>query len=141
MLKSPFGKYVLLQVPGWLIAALLLLSMQQWFAFSSWVAYAGVAAWMLKDFALYPLVRTAYDFDVKTGVEQLIGAQGMVQNELAPRGKIRVRGELWSAEIEPGAQPLAQGEQVRVLGAQGLTLIVAAESTSSRENHSHRAHD
>lgn len=141
MLKSPFGKYVLLQVPGWLIAALFLLSLQQWFAFSPWIAYAGVAAWMLKDFALYPLVRSAYDFDVKTGVEQLIGAQGVVQNDLAPRGKIRVRGELWSAEIEPGAQPLAQGEQVRVLAAHGLTLIVAAESTSARKNHSRKIVD
>ncbi|MGE0681351.1 MAG: NfeD family protein [Candidatus Binatia bacterium] len=137
MLKSPFGKYVLLQVPGWLIAALLWLSVQQWFAFSSWVAFAGVAAWMLKDFALYPLVRTAYDFDVKTGVEQLIGAQGVVQHELAPRGKIRIRGELWSAEIGPEAQPLGRGEQVRVLSAQGLTLIVTAEPTSSRKDHAH----
>jgi membrane protein implicated in regulation of membrane protease activity len=141
MLKSPFGKYVLLQVPGWLMAALLLLNVQHWFAFSSWVAYAGVAAWMLKDFVLYPLVRTAYEFDVKTGVEQLIGDQGVVQNELAPRGKVRIRGELWSAEIEPGAQPLAQGEQVRVLGAQGLTLIVAAESPSSREDRSQKTYD
>lgn len=137
-MKSPFGKYVLLQIPGWIIAALLLLSVQQWLAFSPWLAYAGFAAWMLKDFAMYPLVRTAYDFDVKTGVEQLIGVQGVVQNELAPRGKIRVRGELWSAEIEPGAQPLAQGEPVRVLGAQGLTLIVAAEPPSSRQDHAHK---
>jgi membrane protein implicated in regulation of membrane protease activity len=138
MLKSTFGKYVLLQVPGWLIAALLLLNIQQWFAFSSWIAYAGVAAWMLKDFVLFPLVRRAYEFNVKTGVEQLIGDQGVVQNELAPRGKIRVRGELWSAEIEPGAHPLAQGEQVRVLAAQGLTLIVAAESTSVQKGHSRK---
>lgn len=141
MLKSPFGKYVLLQVPGWIIAAFILLGMQQWFAFSSWIVYAGVAAWMLKDFALYPLVRSAYDFDVKTGVEQLIGAQGVVQNELAPRGKIRVRGELWNAEIEPGAQPLVQGEEVRILAAQGLTLIVAAESTSSQGDYSQKTYD
>lgn len=134
-MKSPFGRYVFWQIPGWLIVALLLLSAQQWFALPSWVSYAGVAAWMLKDFALYPFVRAAYESDVKTGVNQLIGVRGVVQNELAPRGKVRIRGELWSAEIEPGARPLTHGEQVRVLGAQGLTLIVAAESTSSQEEY------
>lgn len=140
-MKSPFGRYVFWQIPGWLLVALLLLSAQQWFALPSWVPYAGVAAWMLKDFALYPFVRAAYESDVKTGVHQLIGVQGVVQNELTPRGKVRIRGELWSAEIEPGAQPLTQGEQVRVLGAQGLTLIVVAESTFSREDRSHTTYD
>ena len=133
-MKSPFGKYLLLQIPGWIIATIILWSAQQWLAASPWIVSVGVSAWILKDLVLYPLVRTAYESDVKTGIEQLIGDRGVVQNELAPRGKVRVRGELWSAEIASGSQPLAQGEPVLILGAQGITLIVTADSTEARED-------
>jgi len=140
-MKSPFVKYFLLQIPGWIVAALLLWSVQQWLASSPWLMSVGLSAWILKDLALYPLVRAAYESDVKTGIERLIGDRGVVQNELAPRGKVRVRGELWSAEIESGSQPLAQGEPVLILGAQGITLIVAAESTDTRENRSFKTYE
>ena len=135
-MKSTFGRYVLLQIPGWIMAALLLWGAQQWLAVSLWFIGVGLSAWILKDFVLYPLVRTAYQSDVKTGIEQLIGDIGIVQSELAPRGKVRVRGELWSAEIAPGSQPLARGEPVRILGAQGVILIVATDSTSLGEDRS-----
>jgi membrane protein implicated in regulation of membrane protease activity len=134
MMKSPFGKYFLLQIPGWIIAAIILWSAQQWLAVSPWLVGVGVSAWILKDLALYPIVRTAYESNVKTGIERLIGDRGVVQSELAPRGKVRVRGELWSAEIEAGSQPLAQGEPVRILGAQGVILIVTADLLDEREH-------
>ena len=76
---------------------------------------------------MYPLLRTAYESGVKTGVEQLVGARGVAQEELAPRGYIRVRGELWRAEIKADNGRIPSGSPVRILEAQGMTLIVEAD--------------
>lgn len=76
---------------------------------------------------MYPLLRGAYESGVKTGVDQLIGARGVAQQELAPRGYVRVRGELWRAEIDPHDEPISAGSHVKVLAAKGMTLIVKAE--------------
>jgi membrane-bound ClpP family serine protease len=52
----------------------------------------------------------------------LIGAQGVVIEQLAPSGYIRVRGELWHAETMKEAVGIQ--ENVRVQGNRGLTLLV-----------------
>ena len=56
------------------------------------------------------------------GPEALVGAVGVAQEELAPRGQILVHGELWLAE-SPEA-PVGAGESVRVRGVDGLKLLV-----------------
>jgi membrane-bound ClpP family serine protease len=56
--------------------------------------------------SLYPIVRSAYESDVKTGVEQLVGENGMAQERFDPYGMVRVRGELWQAAAEPTEQPI-----------------------------------
>jgi membrane protein implicated in regulation of membrane protease activity len=133
MIKTPFGRYVLLQIPGWIIALVVLLELHHRFGLSAWVVGGGVLAWIAKDFALYPFVRTAYESEVKTGVEQLVGSQGVVRTVLDPCGQVQVHGELWRAEIMPDAAPIATGEQVRVIDTRGMTLVVTADSTSSNE--------
>ena len=126
-MKTVFGRYILLQIPGWLIAAIVLLEAHRWFALSPWIAGGILMALIIKDFVIYPFVRTAYESNAKTGAEQLIGVQGVAQKELAPQGQVRVRGELWRAKVAPDSQPVARGEQVRVLDVQGVTLIVTAD--------------
>ena len=57
-----------------------------------------------------------------TGRESLIGAIGTTRQELAPEGLIFVRGELWRARSRSGTIPA--GEPVRIVAAEGLTLVV-----------------
>jgi membrane-bound serine protease (ClpP class) len=58
---------------------------------------------------------------VQIGPEALVGAVGVAQQELAPRGQIIVHGELWLAESDA---PVAPGESVRVRSVDGLKLLV-----------------
>lgn len=51
----------------------------------------------------------------------MIDSIGVAQTDLAPEGKILVRGEIWNAHAET---PVAQGERVRVKAVEGLTLLV-----------------
>ncbi len=57
-----------------------------------------------------------------TGVERLVGCQGVVKTPLDPKGTVQVAGELWTAVTDD--VPLAEGEQVEVVAAEGLRLRV-----------------
>lgn len=64
---------------------------------------------------------------VQVGAEALIGETGYARSAIDPTGTIHVSGELWSAQLESGASPIADGVNVRVVGVQGLRLLVRAE--------------
>jgi membrane-bound serine protease (ClpP class) len=57
----------------------------------------------------------------KVGVESLLGRKVEVRRACRPLGEVRVRGEIWKARCEPGADT---GEVVRIVGLDGLTLLV-----------------
>jgi membrane protein implicated in regulation of membrane protease activity len=61
---------------------------------------------------------------IQAGAETLLGARAHVVTACAPLGQVRVQGELWSARCEGGAEP---GSSVRVVGRDGLTLLVEPE--------------
>jgi membrane-bound serine protease (ClpP class) len=65
---------------------------------------------------------------IATGAEGLIGEVGRAATELAPEGKVYVHGELWAARSDA---PVARGEEVRVLGVDGLRLTVAKKEVAT----------
>ena len=56
------------------------------------------------------------------GLPTMVGSKGKVAKAIDPEGLVRIRGELWTAESVEGA--LGNGEQVDVVGEDGLRLIV-----------------
>jgi len=56
-----------------------------------------------------------------TGSEGLIGKVGVVRTPVDPEGQVFVRGEIWRAVSE---DRIGEGEQVQVVGVDGLTLRV-----------------
>jgi membrane-bound serine protease (ClpP class) len=57
-----------------------------------------------------------------TGAEGIIGLVGTAKTNLDPDGSIFVHGELWSARAASGT--IAKGKRVKVVGVEGLTLLV-----------------
>ena len=130
MALATWKKYALFQVPGWVGAAIVLFALMEWFRLPPWMALGLFCLWVIKDIALYPIVRTAYESDVKTGVEQLVGEKGVAQDRLDPHGMVRVRGELWRAEAESEGQRIEPNSEIEVTAARGLTLIVSKRPKS-----------
>jgi membrane-bound serine protease (ClpP class) len=62
-----------------------------------------------------------------TGDVGMVDAVGTAQTDLAPAGKVLVRGEIWDART---AEKISLGTRVRVKEVKGLTLIVEAEDDS-----------
>jgi membrane-bound serine protease (ClpP class) len=64
---------------------------------------------------------------VLTGWEEMVGAEGVVREPLAPEGQVFVRGALWRARAaaagSSGAR-IGRGDRVRVESVEGLTLRV-----------------
>ena len=57
----------------------------------------------------------------QVGREALVGRTATAVTPLRPDGQVRVDGELWQARCEEGAEA---GDPVRILGLEGLTLVV-----------------
>jgi membrane-bound serine protease (ClpP class) len=74
-------------------------------------------------------IRFLRRYRVTTGAEGLIGLTGEVIESCDPRGRIRLRGEIWHARCPAGA---GIGEQVRVTGVDGLTLEVERNGKGPR---------
>jgi membrane-bound serine protease (ClpP class) len=69
-------------------------------------------------------IRISRHWRIRAGAETLIGARAAVVSPCRPHGQVRVEGELWRARCERGADP---GETVRIVGREGLTLLVEPE--------------
>jgi len=62
---------------------------------------------------------------VRTGEEDLIGAEGVVRLALDPVGQVFVYGALWRARASEDQGPIGLGYRVRVEAIDGLTLLVS----------------
>jgi membrane-bound serine protease (ClpP class) len=67
-------------------------------------------------------LRIARRWRPATGAEAMIGARAEVVTRCRPDGQVRIKGELWRARCEAGADV---GEAVRVDRLEGLTLMVS----------------
>jgi membrane-bound serine protease (ClpP class) len=96
------------------IALLLILS-------SPWNVVAFLVILPLWVLELFGWNRTTKRYRKAVGADTLIGREAVVSVPCRPVGQVRLDGEIWEARCEAGA---GTGEQVRVTGRKGLTLIV-----------------
>jgi membrane-bound ClpP family serine protease len=120
-MNADLRTYVVAQLPSWIVVALGVILVSRWASVPPELAAALLAVWIVKDLLLYPTMRRFYR--PEPAEERIVGLQGVAVTGIAPRGFVRVRGELWQAESE---HPIAAGAPVRVLAVDGLQLRVAS---------------
>lgn len=126
-LPRPLMKYALLQIPQLGLVILVLLLVRHWSGYPSWIFWTVLTLWILKDAALYPVYRKALSCEGPS--DSIVGARGVARERIAPTGYILVRGELWLARLPKGAPAVQEGESVRVIAMEGLTLEILPERT------------
>jgi membrane protein implicated in regulation of membrane protease activity len=126
---STLARYTLLQIPGWIITAAVLVVLLELGLISFRVAATLFGLLLLKDVVAYPFVRRSYESVGNNRVEDLIGHLAEVRRDLNPEGYVWLRGELWRAEAATGGASIAAGHRVRVVGARGLMLIVERDGS------------
>ncbi len=123
-------RYWLFQLPGALAVTALLVLLVHWWDLSPRLAVAFLVIWVLKDLALYPFVRKAYEPRSGGGADALLGAIASARDRLDPEGYVRVGHELWRARARGGA--VEKGASVRVVEVRGLTLVVEPAPSEER---------
>jgi membrane-bound serine protease (ClpP class) len=90
----------------------------------AWPLIAGAAAASAAFFmGILGFALRARTRAVRTGAEAMVGSSGQVVSWGTGEGRVLVSGEIWAAR---GAQDLAAGQKVRVVGRVGLVLTVEA---------------
>jgi membrane-bound ClpP family serine protease len=117
--RSVLLRYLLWQVPAWVLAGVVLTAVAFGFGLSWWIVAAGIAVLVARDLALYPAMRATFRPPAPT---HPVGARGVTVEPLHPEGIVRVQGELWRARTVAGAIP--EQHEVIVTDARGLTLLV-----------------
>ncbi|HKC51973.1 MAG TPA: nodulation protein NfeD [Myxococcota bacterium] len=62
-----------------------------------------------------------------SGIEALVTQIGVAEDDLSPRGRVRVRGELWNASADA---PVRRGESVEIVAVKDLVLHVRARAAT-----------
>jgi membrane protein implicated in regulation of membrane protease activity len=101
---------------------------------SPWSVVAVVIAAVWELVQITATIRWSQRRRAKTGAEALVDATARVVERCNPYGKVAVRGEIWNAHCDEGADV---GETVRVRGLQGLTLLVERDHATVSEPASH----
>jgi membrane-bound serine protease (ClpP class) len=68
-------------------------------------------------------VATSRRSPLRTGSEQYVGQLATVHQDLDPQGRVRFESQLWFARVS-SEQVVASGQTVRIVGMEGLTLLV-----------------
>jgi membrane-bound ClpP family serine protease len=117
--------YIGLQLLQLALVVVAAFGLQIWLEWPVWVPWAAVIAWVIKEIAIYPFVRESLlAARPRGGADELRGAVGIAQEEMAPAGWIEVRGELWRAEVAVDSARVSKGARVRVREVRGLMLEI-----------------
>jgi membrane protein implicated in regulation of membrane protease activity len=120
--RSTWLRYWLFQAPGAVAVAALLALLVLWWDLAPRLAALFLLLWVLKDLALYPFVRKAYEPRSGGGADALIGALATARDRLEPEGYVLVGHELWRARVREGVAE--KGAPLRITAVRGLTLVV-----------------
>ena len=117
-------KYFMLQLPGVVAFALVLLLVRHWMEFPDYLVWVLLGLWLGKDIFLFPILWRFYDPTQHPDHFRMIGRKGVAVTNLAPDGYVLVQGERWQAGIAEGGTPIGQGEAICVEAINGLKLTV-----------------
>ena len=91
------------------------------------VLIAVMVAWAAFGTALFVFTTRTLKRQTVVGLPTMIGSRGKVASSLVPEGMVKIKGELWGATSPEGN--VDTGEQVEVVGEDGLKLVVRKVST------------
>lgn len=127
--RQVFLRYLGFEAPSWLLLAAVLAVLMRVWDLSLGLAALVLGLWVVKDLALFPILRVAYEpAGGSGGAENLIGALGTVSSDLDPEGWVRIGAERWRARVAREQAPVPAGAAVRVTAVEGLELRVEPAS-------------
>jgi len=88
-----------------------------------------MVAWGAYSVITYRIGSRALRKKAVIGLPAMVGTKGKVVSPLAPKGLVRIKGELW--EATSSGTNIDVGEEVVVVGQDGLRLVVDKHSSGN----------
>jgi len=118
------ARYVLLQLPGQVAFAVILVILRQWLEIPAYLMWGLLGLWVGKDILLFPFLWRYYDPNQFPDRFRMVGRKGFALTGLNPDGFVQVQGERWQAELTGGTPPVKKGAAICVDAIYGLKLKV-----------------
>ncbi len=96
-----------------------------------WVLIIVMLAWGTYTVVTYRMGSRALRRKPIVGLLNMVSSKGKVVSPLVPEGMVRIKGELWMAKS--ASERMDTGEEVTVVGQDGLKLIVRKRSPADLE--------
>lgn len=61
---------------------------------------------------------------IRVGMESLVHKTGVARSSVNPTGQVQAAGELWTADLAEGAEPVSAGDRVEVVSVRGMRVKV-----------------
>jgi membrane-bound serine protease (ClpP class) len=61
---------------------------------------------------------------IRVGMESLVHKTGIARSAINPTGQVQAGGELWTADLDEGAEPVLAGDRVEVVSVRGMRVKV-----------------
>jgi membrane-bound ClpP family serine protease len=123
--RRVFARYLAAEVPSWIVLGVVLAVLMRVWDLSGSAAVLVLGLWVLKDLALFPVLRIAYEPGGGSGgAENLIGERAVVSVALDPEGWVQIGAERWRARVSQSHSPVPVGAVVSVIAVEGLLLRV-----------------
>ena len=94
-----------------------------------------MAAFLVYSLFTYRMGKRALGKQPLVSPEAIIGSEGIVATSLHPKGYVKVKGELWRASSKSETEV---GDEIEVIGIEGIELIVAPKEKSFFERYKER---
>lgn len=121
---SGFGAFGMGGIIAFVVGSLMLIDTDMPGYGISWPVIAGITlASGLFLISVIGMALKSRRSPIVSGREELIGAVGEMLEDISGEGMARIHGEIWNVRC---AQPLIQGQKVRVTGMDGLVLQVTS---------------
>ena len=98
-----------------------------------WGLIVLTVAWAVYAVTTYRSGSRALRKKPQIGLPHMVGSKGKVVSPLIPEGQVKIRGELWRAKSAADGR-MDIGEEVTVVGQEGLELIVSKGAPQRKQN-------
>jgi membrane protein implicated in regulation of membrane protease activity len=119
-------RYAAFQIPELIIVGCLLAVALEWELLSLAVVRAIFVLWILKDIAMFGIVREAYAPHDGRLPRDPRGSVGVAPDGIEGEAYVQLGAERWRARRAEGSSEIAPGDAFHVVELQGLTLVVEA---------------
>jgi len=117
-------RYSLFQIPSLLVVIFLIFTVNHWYPLGDLLKIVIILLWALKDILMFPFVRKAYSQKDRDKSKSILGETGVAIEVINPKGFVKIRGEIWQAELTENDIPILKGDRVEVVNIDGLKLKV-----------------